>query len=814
MKITWNWLSEYVDLSGLTPEQVARGLTDAGIPVEWMEPFAKGVQGVVVGLVRSVRPHPDADRLRVCEVEVGDDHPLTIVCGAANVAAAQKVPVAVVGARLPGGAIGRSKLRGIVSEGMICSAGELGLPVRLMAKEQTEGIFVLPADAPIGHDIADYLSLSDCVMDLELTPNRSDCLSLRGVAYEVGAIFRRAVQMPDAVLADARPSDSGPSVALSARVDTEHCRAYAVQAVAGLATGPSPIWMQMRLLAVGVRPISILVDITNYVMFEWGQPLHAFDYAAITEGQLIVRQALPGEQVVTLDGHTRPLTQDMTVIADPEKALGLAGVMGGAVSEVHSETETVVVESALFDPLQTRRTSRTLQLRSEAGIRFEKGPDPAAVTHALARATQLICRYAGGHIASPPVLIGKELQADATRTRDVRVSPMRVAAFLGAAFTREELHDVVRRLGFLAEDEGDWMRVQVPSRRFDIALEEDMIEEFARLLGYDRIPATMIEGPLTPGKLTLRQTLRRDLRQYLLAAGLQEVWTYALVGEQAAQKAGIASDHPLAHMGALQNPISEDRRLLRSSMLFALLDVAQYNANRRMQDIRVFEIGTVFHPHRLPMDAQPAEAQVLAALLTGQAHAPSPHGGMRKLDFYDAKGIVEGLLLRTGIATQVQWSRSQEPFFHAGRAADLSVGGLRIGMVGQIRTEVAHNYDLDASYYFELDIDALVALLPEQLRVKELARFPAIERDLALVAPRALPVETLLSIVREHGGDELQSVAVFDVYTGERIDQTLKSVALRLQFLHMERTLTDEEVAAQTSRIVSAMQEQGVTLRS
>lgn len=811
MKITWSWLGEYVDLSGLTPEQVAAGLTDAGIPVEWMEPFVTGVQGVVIGHVISAQPHPDADRLRVCEVDVGQEQHLTIVCGAPNVAALQKVPVAVVGSRLPGGPIGKSKLRGIVSEGMICSAGELGMPVRLMAKEQTDGILVLPDDAPIGKAIVEYLSFDDRVMELELTPNRSDCLSLRGVAYEVGAIFHRTVTMPQVTLQDVRAN--GPAVSLSAEIDTPHCSAYAAQAVTGLTIGVAPIWMQMRLLAVGVRPISNLVDITNYVMFEWGQPLHAFDYDTVSNGKLVVRQAFLGEQLTTLDGHERALTPEMTVIADAHHALGLAGVMGGANSEVTERTRTVAIESALFDPLQTRRTSRALQLRSEAGVRFEKGPDPAVVMSALARAVQLMCAYAGGEIASTPVMVGRDLREDAVQEREVTVSPARVAAFLGVAFTPDELHSVVQRLGFQAFDEGDIMRVRVPSRRFDIAIEEDMIEEFARLLGYDRIPATVMEGPLTPGKLTLRQSLRRELRQHLLAAGLQEVWTYALVSEQAAQKALIPSDHPLAHMGALQNPISEDRRLLRSTMLLPLLDVAQYNANRRMQDIRIFEIGTVFHPYRLPMDVQPAEMQVLAGVLTGHAYAPSAHGDARKLDFYDAKGMVEGLLQRTGIAGQVTWSRSQEPFLHAGRSVDISVGGIRIGLVGQLKSAVAKAYDLETVFYFELEMDALTALVKAELHVTELPRFPSVERDLALVAPRDMPVQTLLDAVWGHGGTELREVTVFDVYTGERIDSAHKSVALRLHFWHMERTLTDDEVARYMEQVLAAAATFGVSLR-
>ncbi|MCY0900579.1 MAG: phenylalanine--tRNA ligase subunit beta [Firmicutes bacterium] len=870
MKITWNWLADYVDLDGLTPQQVAMDLTHAGIPVEWMEPFAYPVERVVVGEVLSADPHPNANRLRVCRVTVGTEAPVTIVCGAANVAAGQRVPVALEGARLPDLTIGRSTLRGVESQGMICSAQELGLPVRSLAKEQTDGIFVLPGDAPLGLSIADYLGLGDMVMELELTPNRSDCLSLRGVAYEVGAIYGRTVRMPSADTGWVQPasgmarSDGNDAVAaketapgepgehgehgehdagagpaselpLTATVDTPLCPLYSVQAVTGVALGPAPIWMQMRLLAVGMRPISNLVDITNYVMLEWGQPLHAFDYDVIAHHHIVVRQAEVAEGLETLDGQVRQLSPSMIVIADPEKALGLGGVMGGRNSEVTHTTRSVVIESALFDPIVTRRTGKALQLRSEAGLRFEKGTDPDAVGPALARAVALIQLYAGGRVASPAVvkrpplattsdgaLSGMSSAASATGSLDadlhqrpavICLDAPRVSAFLGCDYAIDELVDVCRRLQFPVQREGQRLSVEIPARRPDITREEDMIEEFARLLSYDRIPATEMHGPLTPGRLTPEQALRRRLRTHLVSVGLTEVWTYSLVPGFVVTRTGLPADHALAQMGELQNPLSEDRRFLRSSMLFALLDVAQYNSHRRIRDIRVFEIGTVFSPRALPMTEQPTERQVLALFLAGQAMAESPHGKPRALDFFDAKGIVEHLLALLGLRARAVFLPADEPYLHAGQSARILIDGREVGVVGQLRQSVAREYGIGAGFYAELCLASLAASAEVGLTVAELPKFPGVARDLAFVAPRSLAAADLVANVRAAGGTELQAVTIFDVYTGDHVGSDAKSLALRLTFQAQDRTLTDDEVSDYVNRILASAARLGAAIR-
>lgn len=796
MKITWKWLSDYVDISDLTPQEVAQKMTNAGIPVEHMAPLVQGVSGVVVGEVIEVIQHPNADRLRVCTVNVGESNHLTIVCGAHNVAATQRVPVALVGAQLPSMEIGTSTLRGVASEGMICAVAELGLDPHSFPKDQTTGIFVLPSDAPVGVDINDYLGLNDIVMELELTPNRSDCLSLRGVAYEVAALFNRQVRMPSPLLqtpeADVQP--------LSIRLDTKACTGYAGQVVDGLVLAPSPMWMQMRLLAVGMRPINNLVDITNYVMFEWGQPLHAFNYAAIANQQIVVRQAIAGETLTTLDGQTRTLTEDMTVIADPTKALGLAGVMGGEESEVTPSTTAVVIESALFDPLQTRKTGRILQLRSEAGVRFEKGLDATVVTLALGRAVDLMVQYAGGRVASAPSIQGEALFNN--ENVKVIVRKKRVSQLLGFPVSEKEMLDVCSRLQFNVSVQSDDLVVTAPPRRADITIEEDMIEEFARLIGYDHIPTTMIEGPLTAGQLTKNQYMSRVLTDHFIAQGFQETVTYSFISPEDLTRVRIPLDHPYGRGIVLLHPLSDEHSMLRTTMLPSLLDVAKTNVSRRQLDLRLFEIGKIYLAQQLPLIEQPNEQVMLAGLLLGRQRPLHPYDTVRPYDFYDAKGIVESALMRVGVALPVTFARSDMPYFHGGQGADIYIGEEKHGRVGRLHQAVCDAYDLSVAYYFEIDVDAVFGATQTRLAVTQLPRFPSVQRDLALVVDDKLPAQHLLDTVSQVAGEELYGISVFDIYTGDGVTSGCKSIALRLSFRSLLRTLTDEEMETTMNRII------------
>ncbi len=803
MKITWNWLGEYVDLTGLTPEQVAEDLTSAGIPVEKMASMNSGVDGVVVGLIESVTPHPQADRLRVCKIDTGTTK-LQIVTGATNVQAGQKVPVALVGAKLPEKHIELANFRGLSSEGMLCSASELGLDDKFLPKDQAEGIWIFPEDAPLGENVVEYLGLNDMVMELELTPNRSDCLSFRGVAYEVAALYSREVHMPDADASGVATAGDKP---LSVRIDTELCTGYSGQVVTHLVLGPSPMWMQMRLLAVGMRPINNLVDITNYVMFEWGQPLHAFDYDAILNQEIVVRQAKDREILRTLDSQDRELTSDVIVISDHKKGLGLAGVMGGENSEVTGSTTTVVIESAMFDPMTTRRTSRRLQLRSEAALRFEKGLDPDAVLPALHRASALMVQYAGGELVGAPVITGKDLISPRVM-QQIHVRTARVADVLGYVLAIEELEGFCHQLGLPVVREEAGLRVSIPARRPDLIREEDMIEEFARLAGFDRIPSTNLEGVLSHGGLSKTQKLRRMARDYMRNQGFDEVWTYSFVDGEVHRKLNIADDHELARPMRLLNPLSEDREALRTTMLVPLLDVAKYNASRQWDSLFVFELGTVFLPAAPNGDkgmVAPVEKKVLAGVAYGSV-AKEPLYAGRNYDFFDIKGLVEGLFERLGIKDIVNFERMAYPYLHAGRSAEILVGGNPIGKLGQVRKEVAKTFDLAAEvYYFEVEMDALVQMVSSHMYVAELPRHPQVERDLAVVVNRTLSVANLFSTVKAAAGSLLESVSVFDVYTGNHVSDEEKSVALRLVFRAPDRTLTENEVQTAVDQVLSQL---------
>ena len=812
MKITLNWLGEYVDLAGLTAEKVATDLTNAGIPVEWMQPLSGQVSDVVVGHVLAVEAHPNADRLRVCTVDVAKGDLLTIVCGAKNVAPEQKVPVAVDGAMLPDGKIKRSKLRGVESQGMICSASELGLDAKLLPKEQTQGIFVLPQDAPVGVSIVSYLGLDDMVMELELTPNRSDCLSLRGVAYEVAALYDRSVHMPDAIVKE--PSGIG-KLPLSVEVATERCSLYTAQVVSDLKLAASPLWMQMRLLAVGTRPINNLVDITNYVMYEWGQPLHAFDYDAIVDHTIVVRQAHATEKVTTLDGELREVPSSSILIADLHKALGLAGVMGGLNSEVTEHTRAVVIESAVFDPVTTRQTARQLALRSEASLRFEKGIDEDVTFQALARAAGLMETFAKGKVASGCIAKGTTI-SEQRQVKQVVVFVKHIQNLLGYAITQSEMLAVCKRLGFTVRIVSDEeFHVFVPSRRQDITIEADMAEEFARLVGYERIPVSVMRGQLTAGVLKPAQHLKRTLRNFLLDRGLHEVWTYSLTAPKVLDNVLIGEGHPAQKMGMLLNPLSEDRVGLRTLVLPSLLEVAEYNSNRGQKNIRIFEFATVFLPKQVPMLDQPVEVPHITGLLCGNAEPDGPHGDNRMIDFYDVSGLVHAVLREAGVAHgQISFARSKEPYYQVGQCAEIYSKNILVGSFGKINARVTERYDLQESFYFDLDFSVVQKLITSDLRVKELPKTPGAERDLALVVDRDLPVQQLLDAVNSSAGRELENVSVFDVYTGDKVGADRKSVALHLVFRADDRTLTDLEIAARVDTVLLLVKEKfGAHLR-
>jgi len=807
MRVSFNWLNDYVDLSDITPQELAEKLTRSGIEVETIEPRNQGVSDVVVGYVKERSKHPDADRLSVCIVDAGQGEDLQIVCGAANVAEGQKVPVALPGAKLPGGLhIKRSKLRGVESQGMICSAKELGLNDKLLAKDQQEGILVLPEDAEIGADAVVYLGLDDVVLELGLTPNRSDCLSMLGVAYEVAAILGREVKLPSIELEE-NGGENPVTVQIEAK---DHCYRYAGRHFTGARITSSPQWLKNRLMAAGVRPINNVVDVTNYVMLEYGQPLHAFDAAKVKEHAIVVRLASPEEKLITLDDQERTMDGQTLLIADREKGLAIAGIMGGANSEITPETSEIILEAAYFTPQSIRRSSRALGMRTEGCVRWEKGVDPNGVVTAGERAAMLIQQLSGAKVS-------RGMASDEGRRVEpvtVEVTLDKINRHLGTTLQAEEISAIFRRLQFPFTLNGETWQVEVPTRRRDITLPEDLVEEVARLYGYDHIPTSLPSGETTQGALTREQMLRRVIRRHLIGAGLSEAISYSLVhpdraGAVAGLHQGEVKPIPLAM------PMSEEHSVLRTSLLPSLLETVVYNKNRQNHDLAFFELGHVFLSQEEIISQLPEERLYLAGVLTGQWMPANWMGAKKPVDYFLLKGVVESLLAQLGVGS-VEYVRAAElTGMHPGRTAHIVAAGETIGYLGQLHPATENAYDLDETYVFQLDVALLLKHAIPFNDYTALPKFPAVTRDLALVVDRTVPAEQLSRVIRGTAGAWLESLTLFDVYTGDRIAADKKSVAFSLVYRHPERTLQDEEVQELTNRVVEALAEKtGAELRA
>ncbi|WP_025690594.1 phenylalanine--tRNA ligase subunit beta [Paenibacillus zanthoxyli] len=813
MKVSTGWLADYISLEDVIAEELADKITDAGIEIDGVERRNKGLSGIVTGFVKSKEKHPDADKLNVCIVDAGQEEDLQIVCGAKNVAAGQKVPVALVGAKLPGLEIKKAKLRGVVSQGMICSAKELGLNDKLLPKELQEGILVLPEDTEIGQDITKVLGLNDEILEFDLTPNRSDCLSMIGAAYETSAILGRELSLPNPgrdIIEIAVPASDAISVSIE---NEEHCKHYAVRYIAGVKPAPSPLWMQNRLMAAGVRPINNIVDITNYVMLEYGQPLHAFDADRLEGGTLGVRLAREGELLTTLDGQERKLEPHMLVIADAAKAVALAGVMGGLNSEVTDQTVNIVLESARFDGGTIRKTSRQLGLRSEASLRFEKEVDPRSVIPALNRAASLLSTYAGGSVHEGIIQAG----TDEVQERVIKLSLDKLNRRLGTDLSLLEVKTLFARLHFSCGDaEQGMIEVSVPTRRGDISWDVDLFEEIARLYGYDNIPTTPIEGPTTPGGLTGPQALRRALRKLLADGGYQEVLGYSFIQPEQTALFPALTEGGVAVKLAM--PMSEERSVLRTSLLPQLLDIAQYNLNRRQSDLALFEIGTVFVTDEEQLTRQPCEFQTLGLLLTGSKAAKQWNVAAEPVDFFDLKGALESVFAYLGLENAVVFEGDSPQGYHPGRSASVYLNGeggrVKLGTIGQIHPDLQRKQDLEDTYAAEILLSPLYEAARTSLQYSELPRFPGMERDIAVVVDSEVPVSRLLDAIREQGGSLLQSAQVFDVYTGGKLESGKKSIAISLLYRHTEHTLTDEEVSEVHDKVLAALQQSfGANLR-
>ncbi|MDN3438243.1 phenylalanine--tRNA ligase subunit beta [Planococcus sp. APC 3900] len=799
MLVSINWLKDYVNTQQLPPAELGEKITRSGIEVDAVIDRSHGMTNIVVGYVESCVKHPEADKLSICQVNVGEET-TQIICGAPNIAAGQKVIVARPGAKLPGDIkIKKAKLRGEESHGMICSLQELGIEGKLVPKAYAEGIYVLPEDAETGSDVITNFDLDDTVLELGLTPNRADAMSMLGVAYEVGAILSEEVQLPEISYNEA--SDTAASM-LTLNVDAPEANPlYVAKVVRNIKVQESPMWLQQRLMAAGVRPHNNVVDVTNYILMEYGQPLHAFDYDALGTGNITVRYAKEGEMITTLDDAERKLSGHHLVITNGEKPVAIAGVMGGANSEVSDSTTTVVIESAYFASGSVRQTSKDHGLRSDASSRYEKGVDPNRVIPAAERAAQLLSELACGEVLAGSVVFD-ELNKE---EKIVKVSPDFINSRLGMKIPFEDMLDILKRLKFDTQAVNGQLVISVPTRRQDIQIPEDVVEEIARLYGYDEIPATLPEAETTPGGLTPYQAKRRIVRNLMEGAGLLQATTYSLTSEKSAKQFALEETDTTR----LLMPMSEERSILRQSLLPHLLESVTYNTARRMDSVALYETGSVFLKGD---DELLNEQEHLAVAMTGLWLDNSWQGEKKPVDFFVLKGIVESLADKLGV--QLTFERGQMDDLHPGRTAFIMHDGQRIGVMGQLHPSEQKARDLKTTIVLELNLAALLNLETEALVYTPVPRYPSMSRDVALVLSKIVEAATIETVIRNAGGKLLKDVRVFDLYEGDKMEEGKKSVAFSLTYFDPEKTLTDEEVINAHDKVLAALTEVGAELRS
>ncbi len=809
MRISLNWLKSYVDVA-LPPDEVARRLTLAGLEVSGLEPVGEGIGEVVVGQILEKGPHPNADRLSFCRVSDGQETH-DIVCGATNMEAGDKVALARVGALLPGGVqIRKAKIRGQTSCGMMCSERELGLG------DDHAGILILPPETEVGRPVVDVLGLPDVVLEVELTPNRADCLSVVGVAREVAALTGARLRVPQP-----RFAEEGPPVEEETSVEIrapDLCHRYAARVIRGVRLAPSPVWLRQRLRSAGVRAINNVVDVTNYVLLELGHPLHAFDLRRLAGGRIVVQRARPGERFTTLDGQERNLDGDSLVICDAERAVALAGIMGGLNSEVQDDTVDLLLESAYFLPANIRTTSKRLGLRTEASYRFERGTDVEGLRLALDRTAELIAELAGGAVARGVWDAYPNRHGD----RCVPLRFAKVAGVLGVEVPPDEIVRALESLGLeILQRDPEGLEARIPTHRVDLEREIDLIEEVARLRGYETIPATLPTVPMTCEPAPPHLGLADRTRDVLAGLGLREAITLSFVDPEEDDRLALPADSPLRRKVTLANPLSRDTAVLRTSLLPGLLRAASLNARRQNRDVRLFEVGRTYHP----AEGQPLPREVLrvASVLTGRRWPLAWWTGAEPVDFFDAKGAVEELLRSLGVSGARFESAPDVPWLHPGRAARVVVEAGAgtgaepepLGWVGQIHPDRGEAYELPSpAVAFELDLEALARAAAEPGHFSGLERFPAVERDVAVVVDRTVAAQAVLDALASLDSPLVRSARLFDVFEGGRLPPGKVSLAVRVVYRSEERTLTEEEAAEVEDAILRRLEERvGARLR-
>lgn len=792
MLVSYKWLKELVDID-VPSSELAEKMSTTGIEVEGVEIPAEGLSKLVVGHVISCEDVPET-HLHLCQVDTGDEEPRQIVCGAPNVKAGIKVIVALPGARITDNyKIKKGKIRGMESLGMICSLQELGLPESNIPKDFSDGIQILPEDAVPGDSIFPYLNLDDEIIELSITPNRADALSMRGVAHEVAAIYGKSVHFPEkAVTEDAKKASQVIDVAIA----SDKVLTYASRVVENVTVVPSPQWLQNLLMNAGIRPINNVVDVTNYILLYFGQPMHAFDLDKFEGNQIMARDARDGETLVTLDGEERQLTSDDVVITVADKPVALAGVMGGKDTEIDNASKTVVLEAAVFDGKSIRKTSSRLNLRSESSSRFEKGINFDTVTEALDFAAAMLEELAGG-----TVLAGR-VQAGNLPTKPVEVSTSLdyVNVRLGTALTYSDIEDVFAKLGFGLSGSAESFTVAVPRRRWDISIQADLVEEIARIYGYDNLPTTLPEAAGTAGELTSTQKLRRKVRTIAEGSGLTEVISYALTTPEKA----VAFNSTPSQLTELMWPMTQERSVLRQNMTAGLLDIVAYNVARKNKNIALYEIGKVFEQTGNPKEDLPNEINTFAMALTGLVTEKDFQTAATPVDFFYAKGIIDMIVDQLGLDVTFV-AEKEMTNMHPGRTAAIILNDVPVGFVGQVHPQTAKDYDIPETYVAELNLSAIEAALTSDLVFAEITKYPAVSRDIALLLNQEISHQAILDAIEAAGVKRLTAVKLFDVYAGDNIEVGKKSMAYSLTFQNPTDNLTDEEVAKYMEKITKSL---------
>ena len=789
MKLPLSWLSDYTDMSGITPEMYNHALTMSGSKVEGIENVGDEIENVVTGKILSVEKHPDADKLKICQLDVGNET-LQIVTGADNVKPGQTVPVALSGAHLPGGVkIKKGKLRGVESNGMLCSYEEIG-----MTKEDFPdaeyGILILEDGLPLGKDIKEVFGLDNPIVEFEITSNRPDCFSIIGLARETAVTFGRPFSVHTPVV---KGSGDDINKYVKIKVESDLCKRYTAKMVKNVKIGPSPAWMAKRLESCGIRSINNIVDITNYVLLEYGQPMHAFDMNYLEGNEINVKCAKDGEKMNTLDGEERTLDSSMLMIYDGKKPVAVAGVMGGENSEVRDETTTVLFESATFVGSSVRITAKKLGLRTESSSRYEKGLDTENTYPAVMRACELIEELGCGEVVDGVIDIYNKKPEEVK----IKFEPERINKFIGFEVSEEFMVKALTDLGFKIEN-GE---IIAPTFRPDILCFNDIAEEVARIYGYDKIPSTLMKGEATIGIKTYEQNMEERVKNLLVGAGLYEILVFSFTNPNIFDKLNMSKDDAKRETVKITNPLGEENSIMRTTALASMMDVLARNENFKTEKARLFEIGKIYLPKE--DELLPEEKHVLTLGMYGDC------------DFYDLKGAIELVLDNLGIAKFTVMPDTENPTFHPGRCACLTVAGKVVGTFGQVHPVVCENYDMSNEVYVaELDFDALISAANTEKTYKKLPKFPSTQRDLALIADDSILAAQIEEIIKKKSGNIFESLTLFDVYKGKQVEEGKKSMAYSVVFRTEEKTLTDEDVNPVIESILSELSKKlGVTLR-